>query len=90
MLQQGTSSPYLSVSVQVSHDWGWAATQDGVPIRIDRDKMGFLLLRPRPATAARLDLVYRGTTDQRVMAGLSGLAWIAALAGLWFRRGGGA
>ncbi|MBI3698283.1 MAG: hypothetical protein HY238_26025, partial [Acidobacteria bacterium] len=76
----------MSVSVQVSHDWGWTATQDGAPISIDRDKMGFLLLRARPAALARIDLAYRGTTDQRVMAGISGLAWMAAIAGLWFRR----
>ena len=74
------------VAVKVSWDPGWRATQDGRPIAIEPDKLGFMALAARPAPAAHIELRYGGTAEQRVMAGVSGLAWAAALLALFRRR----
>jgi len=70
----------------VNGDPGWRAEQDGRPIALEEDQLGFLVLRPAPAARTRLDLIYEGTAEQRVMAGVSALAWCGALALLWRRR----
>lgn len=73
------------VAVQVSHDSGWQATQDGHPIEVAEDRMGFIVLHPSPATATHIQLHYRGTFEQKAMAGLCLLAWVGAWV-LWFNR----
>jgi hypothetical protein len=75
------------VSVQVNADPGWRATQDGRAIPITRDQLGFMVLEPAPAAATRIELRYRGTAEQRIMAGVSAIAWAAALFAL-FRTSG--
>jgi len=35
------------VSVQVNHHPGWRAKANGQPVKVERDGLGFLLLRPR-------------------------------------------
>jgi hypothetical protein len=89
LLIEGAVNAGTAVAVQVSHDPGWEARQDGLPIPVLRDRLGFLLLHANPARATRIELEYRGTREQKVMAGVSGVVWIAAL-GLLFRsrRGG--
>ena len=76
----------MQIAVQVSHDWGWTATQDGTPITIRRNHLGFMTLEPRPAPAARILLQYRAVVGTRAMAALSALAWVGALAGLFVKR----
>ncbi|MFB3827277.1 MAG: hypothetical protein ACE15B_10935 [Bryobacteraceae bacterium] len=76
----------MLISVQVSGDPGWTAYQDGSRLRIEEDLLGFMVLEARPAALARIELRYEGTTEQRLMAGLSALAWAAALAGVFLRR----
>jgi hypothetical protein len=66
------------VSVQVNADPGWRAFQDGHPIPITQDGIGFLVLHPSAAPATQMELHYRGTTEQRVMAAISLLAWCGA------------
>jgi hypothetical protein len=82
LLVEGSIPEGMLVSVQVSHNRGWTATQEGRPLRIDRDNLGFLALSPLAAADARIELRYRGTTEQRVMAAISALAWVSALGGL--------
>jgi hypothetical protein len=74
------------VSVQVNWDPGWAAFQDGRRLEVEKDIMGFVLLRPATSPASRMELRYEGTLEPRAMAALSLAAWLAALAGLFLRR----
>jgi hypothetical protein len=70
------------VALQVSADPGWRAMQDGRQIPIETDRLGFIVLRPTASPTARIELRYHGTAEQRVMAGISMLAWVAAFAAL--------
>ena len=70
------------VSVQVNASPGWRASQDGRALPVAQDKLGFLVLTPTPAPATHIALRYQGTLEQRVMAGLCVLSWLAALVGL--------
>ena len=67
------------VSVQVNYDPGWSAAQDGRPIPVDRDRLGYLVLRANAAPAAHIKLDYRGNWEQRVMAALSAMVWIGSI-----------
>jgi hypothetical protein len=86
---QGAIPEGQLVSVQVNHDSGWRAVQDGRAIPIDRDRLGYMILRANPSAAANIQLNYRGTIEQRLLAALSGLAWITSLAALLKRGGAG-
>lgn len=74
------------VTVRVNADPGWRATADGRPIGMTQDGLGFIVLHPAAASGAHLELQYRRTAEQRIMAGLSALAWLAALGALGWRR----
>jgi hypothetical protein len=74
------------VAVQVNADPGWKATQDGRPIAISTDRLGFMTLHASPAASSHIELRYGGTVEQRVMAGIGVLAWIAVLALLVVRE----
>jgi hypothetical protein len=76
----------MLVSLQVNEDPGWTAVQDGRPIAIASDGMGFMLLRPAPAAQARIELRYEGTGEQRAMAAVSALAWLGAIGAVLRRR----
>jgi hypothetical protein len=75
----GAAPPGSLVAVQVNADPGWRATQDGHEIPISGDALGFVELHPSPAAATRIELHYRGTLEQRIMAVVSALAWLASL-----------
>jgi hypothetical protein len=77
------------ISVQINADPGWRATQDGQAIAIAQDRLGFITLDPSPAAATRIELRYSGTAEQRIMAGVSALAWAAALFTLFRTAGKG-
>jgi hypothetical protein len=66
-------------NVKVNADPGWRATQDGRPVEITTDRLGFIQLPP--SSTGRIELHYRGTTEQRLMGAVSGVAWILALGG---------
>jgi hypothetical protein len=70
----------MLVWVQVSHDPGWAASQDGAPVAVDRDVTGFLLIGAKPAERSRILLRFRATAETRLFGVLSALAWIGAIA----------
>lgn len=78
----GPVQPGQLVGVQVNADAGWHATQDGHEISIAQDRLGFMVLHPTPAAQTHIELRYRGTAEQRIMAGVSAIAWIAALLAL--------
>lgn len=70
------------VDVQVNADSGWHATQEGHEIAIAQDRLGFMVLHPTPAAQTHLELRYRGTAEQRIMAAVSAIAWLTALLAL--------
>jgi hypothetical protein len=82
----GPAPPGYLVAIQVNADPGWRATQDGHEIPITQDQLGFVVLHPTPAAATRIELRFRGTIEQRIMAAVSVLAWLACLFALWGRR----
>jgi hypothetical protein len=82
----GPAPPGQLVAVQVNADPGWRATQDGHEIPITQDKLGFVVLHPTPAATTRIELRFQGTLEQRIMAALCALAWIASLVAWWGRR----
>jgi hypothetical protein len=82
----GAAPPGHLVAIQVNADPGWSATQDGREIPITQDKLGFVVLHPSPAAATRIELRFRGTIEQRIMAAVSALAWLTCLFAL-FRWG---
>jgi hypothetical protein len=68
-----------TIPVKVNYDPGWRAEQDGRPIRVERDELGFLSLRATASPRARIHLQYRGTPEQYGMAALSAIVWIGGL-----------
>jgi hypothetical protein len=76
----------LLVSLQVNSDPGWQARQDGREIAVTQDALGFLVLHPAPSPATSVELRYRGTGEQRIMAVLSAATWLVALFALFRRR----
>lgn len=83
---EGTIPDQMLVAVRVTYDEGWRAFQDGRRLEIGCDKMGFMVVHATPGASAKIRLRYRGTAEQRVMAGVCSLAWIASLAALWRSR----
>jgi hypothetical protein len=74
------------VAVQVNADPGWEAWQNGRTIPIETDRLGFMTLRAASDPAAHIELRYRGTAEQRIMAAVSALTWLAVLAVLVLRK----
>lgn len=75
----GPAPPGNLIAVQVNADPGWRATQDGHEIAMTGDQLGFVVLHPLPAAATRIELRYRGTTEQRIMAAVSAIVWLSCL-----------
>ena len=85
----GAVPPERLVALKINYDEGWRAVQDGRPIRFQADALGFMVLDAAPAVATHIELRYAGTSEQRLAASVSALAWLAALGGLgfdWRRR----
>lgn len=83
---QGPVPANMLLSLQVSYDPGWTASQGGRPLPVEKDRLGFIVLRPDPTTPTRIEMNYRGTGEQRLMAVLSLAAWLGALAALLLWR----
>jgi len=82
----GPAAPAGSVlSVQINADPGWHATQAGRELPIHSDALGFVAITP-PAGPAQIELRYEGTLEQRLMAILCVLSWLAALCLLWLSK----
>ncbi|HYP15310.1 MAG TPA: hypothetical protein VEQ63_15385 [Bryobacteraceae bacterium] len=69
----------MRVVVPVSYDEGWTATQDGAPLRVHSNGLGFMTLETGSSQSSRIRLEYRGTMEQRLMFVISTCAWIALL-----------
>ena len=82
----GAAPPGRLVAVRVNADPGWQAFQDGRATPIETDNLGFMVLRPTAAAATHIELRYRATAEPRLMAALSALSWLAALAALFLWR----
>ncbi len=78
----------MRVSVQVTHHPGWKAFQDGAPVPVEKDALGFLLLKPRPAPQASIRLIFESGLGTKIAAAISVLAWLGGIA-WWFRVPGG-
>lgn len=78
----------MRVVVQVSHDPGWSATQDGAPIAIEPNDLGYMTLLTKASAQSTIALHYGGTIEQRFFFLVSAIAWGFSLAALWrrFRR----
>jgi hypothetical protein len=87
LVLDGETPPDRLVALQVNYDPGWHATQDAREIETAEDRLGYLVLHTTASPASHIELQYRGTREQRVMAMLSGVAWIGALAAALWRRG---
>ncbi len=74
------------IAVSMNADPGWHAAQDGREIPIENDSLGFMVLRPAPSAATRIELRYRVGLEPRIMAAVSALAWVGALAALFLWR----
>jgi hypothetical protein len=67
------------VSVMVSYDPGWRATQRGASVTVERDAMGFLYLRPPAGSEADLVLEYGLTMEKSAALGISAAAWMLSV-----------
>lgn len=69
----------MLVSAAVNFDPGWKAWQDGQPVPVKENNMGFITVQPRPSPGSRIEFRYEGTLEQRLMAAVSAIAWIGSL-----------
>jgi hypothetical protein len=76
---EGAIPEAMLVSAQVTHDDGWQATQDGQPVEISRNTLGFIDIHARTNPDSKIELRYNGTIEQRLMAVISLLSWITAI-----------
>jgi len=74
------------VAVSMNADAGWHAVEDGREIPVESDNLGFMVLRPAASAAAVIEMQYRATAEPRIMAVVSAISWIGALAGLFLWR----
>jgi hypothetical protein len=79
------------VALKVTCDPGWEATQDGAPVALGKDGLGFIQIRARTSEAAHIVLRYRGTGEQKLAGAVSLLTWLVCagwlLAGVRSRKG---
>ncbi len=73
------------ISVRENAAPGWSATENGLAIPVTADRLGYLVLHPVGGDHSHIELRYNGTAEQRIMAVVCALAWIAAIAAL-FRK----
>jgi hypothetical protein len=78
----------MLVATSVNAAPGWSATQDGAPVPVETNALGFLTVRPRPTApvSAVIVLQYRAPKGARLMAGLSAVGWMLSLVGLYRAR----
>jgi hypothetical protein len=79
---QGTLSPGGVYSVQIPFHTGWSATRNGTPIPIEKDGLGFQVLRPACDGPCAVKLHFDGGTERTFLWLLCGLTWTALLIAL--------
>ena len=79
---RGDVRAHQPVAVLISQHAGWRAFQCGRNIPIRRDALGFMSVLPW-CDSADIVLMYSAGVEQRIVAGVSALAWLGA-GGIWF------
>lgn len=70
------------ISLLMNYDPGWHALQDGKPIPIQSDALGFTLLKPATTDETHITLHYSPTFEKKAAALVSALLWLLSLAHL--------
>jgi hypothetical protein len=76
----------MLAAVKVNYDPGWVATQDGNPVAIERDSLGYMIVQAKPAQNAQIRLRFSSTLEQRAFALISMIAWGWSFVKLWRAR----
>ncbi len=84
-LQGPVPAGYCVVAL-VNYDPGWSAQQDGRPISLEATRLGAILAHAQPSAGSVIVLRYAAPAEPRIMAAVSALAWLLALAALFRRR----
>jgi hypothetical protein len=79
-----SASPGQVISVQVSYHPGWHASSSGRSIRVQKDGLGFMWLRPACNGSCEVELEYDGGWGLRLCRWLGDLALVGLLIGLPF------
>jgi hypothetical protein len=74
-LVDAQTAPGQVIFLQISHDSGWRAEQDGAPRPIFRDALGMMYIEPARAGRTQLHLIYDGGPEAKI-------AWLLFAAGL--------
>ena len=74
------------VVLAVTEESGWRATQDGKPIRLERNALNFIVAKTIPSTNSTIRFEYRGTPEQRGFGVLSAFVWVGTAWRIWRRR----
>ena len=82
----GAIPPGRMVAVRINADSGWHAVQDGRDIPWETDNLGFITLHPAVSGGTHIEMQYYAPAEARVMAALSAISWIGAVAGLFLWR----
>ncbi|MCZ2146221.1 MAG: hypothetical protein LC126_00410 [Bryobacterales bacterium] len=84
LLISGAIPTGMGVSVLMNYDRGWRAFQGGRPVKVERDRVGYLFL-PDARSAGTIVLDYRPPAETLLAAGVSVVAWVAVLALLGYQ-----
>lgn len=75
----------MLVALSVNYDEGWHAYQGQRILPVTETKLGFMAIQPHPQEKAPIWLEFRSSSEQRLMALLSAIAWLGCGV-LLFRR----
>jgi hypothetical protein len=70
-----------AISVQVTYDPGWQASQDGRPLRVRKDGLGLIVIEPDHFGRAAIHLRFEGGAERNICSAL-GAAMALGLAGM--------
>ena len=73
----------MVAAVSVNWDEGWEADQDGLPLLVETNKLGLIVMRPKPAQKSVISMTYHPSWEQTSAAGISLQVWIVCFALLW-------
>jgi hypothetical protein len=60
------TAPGQVIFLQISHDAGWRAEQDGMPLPVYPDALGMMYVEPARAGRTEVHLIYDGGTERKV------------------------
>ncbi|MCC6364730.1 MAG: hypothetical protein IT165_14510 [Bryobacterales bacterium] len=85
LISGGAIPTGMGVSVLMNYDRGWRAFQEGRPVKVERDRVGYLFLQPAAGSEGTIVLDYRPPAETLLAAGVSVVAWVAVLALLGYQ-----